>query len=334
MLTITRAAWAKFAPRCPDNYTSALFDNLSLLDEAGILESPQRWCHFAAQVYHETGAFREIREDLRYTSTAALRKAWPARFGHKSDDELKPLLRNPVGLADQVYGCYSGRKASVTGNVGPGEAFYWRGGGWFNTTFKPSVDGYCRKLGIDPTPQGALDDPILTLRFAILEWTETGCNELADANDLRGISKAINTGSATSGINPNGMDGRKAAYARACKYWGDGGGQADHPASLDDVKRAAGRVAAKYGPLAAGGGGAAGYAAGGGKTEAPAPRKTVQDGLDAAQKRVDQAKHGKALVEDARSFIPGIPKAYLPYAGAGLLIAATLAFLVFAHRRS
>lgn len=223
MLTITPKQWAAFASRCPADYTAALFDNMALLEEAGILENERRWCHFAATVYHETGNFREIREDLNYKSASALRKAWPSRFKAKSDAELKPLLRNPIGLADQVYGCYSGRPKAEIGDVGPGQAFAWRGGGWFNTTFKPSVDGYCAKLGLARTPDNALDDPVLTLKMAVLEWTETDCNKWADENSLRKVAKAINTGSATNGIEPVGLDERKAAFARAWKYWGEAG---------------------------------------------------------------------------------------------------------------
>lgn len=229
MLTLTREQWKRFAPRCPEAWTNALFDNLALLNSAGVLQSELRWCHFAATVYHETDGFTELRENLSYKSTHALRKAWPSRFGSKSDAELAPLLRNPVGLADVVYGCYSRRNAIEIGDLVPGEAWQYRGGGWFHTTFKPAVDRYCQKLGIAPTPPGALDDPVLTLRFALLEWEETGCNALADANDIRKVAKAINTGSADSNVEPNGMDGRKAAFARAWKLWG-AYGQADVPA--------------------------------------------------------------------------------------------------------
>lgn len=230
MLNLTREQWARFAPKCPAAWTDALFFELPLLVEAGILDNERRWCHFAATVYHETNAFKDLREDLNYRSSHALRKAWPSRFGSKSDAELKPLLGNPVGLADQVYGCYSRRHASVIGDLLPGEAWAWRGGGWFHTTFKPPVDAYCKRLGIVPTPPNALDDPVLTLRFAVIEWTDTGCNDQADANSIRGVAKAINTGAADSNIEPNGMDGRKAAFARAWKIWGEYGA-ADVPAA-------------------------------------------------------------------------------------------------------
>lgn len=227
-VTLTREAWKTFAPKCPTAYTEALFSHLDLLAEAGLFETELRWCHFAATVYAETGGFTSIRESLRYTKCETLRKTWPSRFRHKTDDELRPLLKNDVHLADVVYGCYSGRKVEEIGDVKPGEAFGYRGGGWFQTTHKPAVAAYCAKLGVTPSPK-SLDDPVLTLKFAVIEWTEGGCNAYADANEIRKVAKVINTGSATNNIEPVGMDHRKAAFARAWKQWGEHG-DADVPA--------------------------------------------------------------------------------------------------------
>ena len=229
MVTLTRARWKKFAPGCPANYTEALFNNLNLLEEAGILNNELRWCHFAATVYAETGNFREIREDLKYRTCKALRKSWPSRFGHLSDEELKPLLNNPVVLGERVYGLESRRKPGDLGNTLPGDGYAFRGGGWFNTTGRGCVEAYLRKLGL-PTPAdpGVLDDPVLTLRFAVFEWVETNCNRWADENEIIKVAKAVNTGSATSGVKPNGMDNRREAFARAWAIWGDSG-EADKP---------------------------------------------------------------------------------------------------------
>lgn len=300
MLTITREAWKRFAPRCPDAWTNALFDNLALLNGAGILHSELRWAHFAATVYHETNAFKDLRENLNYTTSHALRKAWPSRFRAKSDAELAPLLRNPVGLADQVYGCFSKRPAAEIGDLVPGEAWQWRGGGWFHTTFRPPVDAYCAKLGVVPTPANALDDPVLTLRFAVQEWTDTGCNALADANNIRGVAKAINTGSADSNVEPNGMDGRKAAFARAWKEWG-AYGDADAPATPLTPGTVFGAVTT--GAVAVEAGGRAVNAVMPSGPVAPAPPAVPSVDLGAAKKMAEQASDaasiGKAFADFA-----------------------------------
>lgn len=234
MITITRDAWKKFAPNCPVAWTEALFSNLDFLSEKGITESELRWCHFAATVWAETGDFKELREDLSYKTAKALRKAWPSRFGHLTDAQCKPYLRNPRALAAKVYNGRMGNR------VGSSDGYDFRGGGWIQTTGRSAVAEYCAKLGIQPGAN-TLDDPLITLQFAVLEWTEKNCNKWADQNEIEKIAKAINTGSADSDVAPNGMDNRRDGFAKAWELWGEYG-TADKPAKAISLKAIAGKV--------------------------------------------------------------------------------------------
>ena len=216
MIVITREAWKKFAPKCPVAWTEALFSNLDFLKQHGILDSEYRWCHFAATVLWEANGFKELRENLNYTTLGALRKAWPSRFGHLSDAECRTYLKNPRGLGNKVYNGRMGNR------IGSNDGYDFRGGGWIQTTGREPVVKYCGMLDIEATST-ALDDPVLTLRFAALEWTASRCNDWADQNDIRKVAKAINTGSADSNIQPNGMSGRIDAFAKAWKIWGEYG---------------------------------------------------------------------------------------------------------------
>lgn len=305
MITLTREAWKKFAPHCPPNYADALFDNLNLLEEAGILESELRWCHWAATVLHETGDFSEIRENLRYTTCKALKNTWPSRFGHKADEELQPLLKNPRGLAEAVYGGRMGNRP------GTSDSYDTRGGGWFNTTGHGIVNGYCEKLGI-PYSSGVLDDPLATLRFAILEWTETKCNDWADANDILKVAKAINTGSANSGVAPVGMAERRKAFAKAWSLWGETG-KADKPSTSDDVADAAGKVFKKVVAAGATVEGArqvvnASTAPAEKKADAPQAKPTERTAaaISKAQEVRVQVDQGKELFGWAKDLMPGV----------------------------
>lgn len=215
MAYITAEDLKTFARGARPEYVAALLGGLDHLRQAGILENERRLSHFMAQLYHETGAFTVVRESLNYASTARLRKVWPKRFRNRSEADLKALVKNPIALGDEVYG---GRM----GNDRPGDGYHYRGGGFLQTTGKGAVKKYAKSLGLEPSP-GLLDDMSVCLRFACLEWQESGCNKWADENDLRKVSKAINTGSASSGIEPVGMDARKAAFARAWGIWGDKG---------------------------------------------------------------------------------------------------------------
>lgn len=221
-VVLTRDAWGKFAPGCPAAWTDALFANFDLLRAHGLLESELRWCHFAGTVYEETGNFKELRENLYYTTQRALVGAWPSRFGHLSASECSAFLRNPRALANKVYNGRMGNR------VGSSDGYDFRGGGWIQTTGRSAVEEYSKQLGIMPGP-GTLDDPLITLQFALLEWTNQNCNKWADENNIVKIAKAINTGSADSNVTPVGMDLRRAAFARAWKQWGEYG-VADVPA--------------------------------------------------------------------------------------------------------
>lgn len=221
-ILISRADLAKLAPNARPEYLEALFDGMEHLRSAGILDSELRWCHFIAQCCHETGGFTVLRESLTYTTAKRLREVWPARFRDKSDAELAPLLRNPVELGDRVYG---GRM----GNDSPGDGYAYRGGGFLQTTGKWAVGEYAKALGLAANA-GLLDDCETTLRFACHEWLASGCNELADANDLIGVSREINVGTASSSVTPVGLSGRQDWFAKAWGIWGEKG-KPDKPAA-------------------------------------------------------------------------------------------------------
>jgi putative chitinase len=218
---ITAADLSRFAPNARPEYAAALLGGLDHLRSAGILETPLRLCHFMAQAAHETGGFTIVRENLNYATAKRLRTVWPVRFGDKSDADLAPLVKNPVALGDAVY---TGRM----GNDTTGDGYAYRGGGFLQTTGKSAVADYARALGLSPSA-ALLDDLSVTLRFACLEWAESDCCEAADANDIVAVSKAINTGSATSGVKPVGMTDRQAWFAKAWAIWGEKG-KADVPA--------------------------------------------------------------------------------------------------------
>lgn len=71
-----------------------------LLPRYGI-DTPQRWCHWIAQVAAETGGLRQLEEGLSYTGPR-LMQVWPARFPTLALAE--PYAGNPQKLAEKVYG--------------------------------------------------------------------------------------------------------------------------------------------------------------------------------------------------------------------------------------
>ena len=301
MIAITREQLKRFAPKAKPQYVDALFANISYLEEAGILESEYRVCHFFGQVGAETDYLTIFRESMYYKTPKALRNAWPSRFGPKTDADLKHLLKNEVGLAEVVYGLQSGRKPEDLGNTMPGDGFAFRGGGWFQTTGRGNVARYASACGVECT-QDLLDDPALTLRFACLEWKESGCNKWADENDLTKVSKAVNTGSATSKVKPVGMEKRQKAFAKAWETWGESG-KADKPVIPDDVKAAARDVLVKAGGVVTVGGGGAVAVTKSGETPKPAePAKPIVAPKETVSKAKETAKEIRENVEVAKDY--------------------------------
>lgn len=256
MLHLSDSDLRRFSPAMKDFYRNVLLsaEGHAVLREAGILGSGQRLCHFFAQVGAETGGGSVIRESLTYTSIKRIREVWPARARKATDAELKALVRNPVALGDWAYG---GRLGNRKGKPGKphSDGYDFRGGGWLQTTGRANVQKYCDLCKIEIRPD-ILDDPMATLKFACAEWVDSGCNELADANDLMGISKAINTGSASSGIMPNGMEHRTAWFKKARAIWWDAEMKAVDPAPpptvAQSVKATAQSSRTVFGTLVAG----------------------------------------------------------------------------------
>lgn len=213
-----------FAPFCKAFYRDVLLssEGKAALADAGILANGRRLSHFLGQVGAETGGLTILRESLTYTTVKRIKEVWPARARSTTEADLAALVRNPVALGDWAYG---GRMGNGKGTIAKPnrDGYAFRGGGWIQTTGREAVERYCKKLGITAPYiiSGALDNPLLTLKFACLEWQEGGCNEYADADDIMRISKRINVGNANSSVTPNGMDGRRQWTAKAKKLWWD-----------------------------------------------------------------------------------------------------------------
>lgn len=210
----TRSELMRFAPKARPGYIDAILNGEEHLRKAGILHHPLTWCHWIAQCSAETGNFTIWTENMNYRSVERIRQVWPARARKTPEAELAKLVNNPVGLSAWAYnGRMSNRK-------GTDDGFTYRGRGFLQVTGRHAYQKYAQQLGVSLT-QKMDEDYDLSLQFAILEWVSSGCNSLALENDLLGISRAINVGSAKSGVMPNGLEHRRAALKRAWTIWGD-----------------------------------------------------------------------------------------------------------------
>lgn len=148
-----------------------------------------RVCHFMAQVAHESGTGRWLKE-----------------------------LWGPTPAQTR----YEGRKD--LGNTRPGDGFRFRGRGGIQLTGRDNYAKYSLAIYGDdravrnPDLVAALPDAALAAGYF---WSRDGINALADRDDVLAVSRAVNLGSPDSKGMPNGLDDRKqklklakAGYAR------------------------------------------------------------------------------------------------------------------------
>lgn len=137
-----------------------------------------RVCHFLAQVAHESGTGRWLKE------------LWGPT----------PAQRRYEGRAD-------------LGNTQRGDGFRFRGRGLIQLTGRDNYERYSQTLHgddravRDPDMVAKLPDAALAAGYF---WDRDGINEWADGDDVLAVSRAVNLGSPTSRGTPNGLEDRKA----------------------------------------------------------------------------------------------------------------------------
>lgn len=136
----------------------------------GILDTGLRLAHFMGQCAHESGGFRYMEE---IASGAA----------------------------------YEGR--ADLGNTQPGDGKRYKGRGPIQLTGRANYRAFGREVGIDfEAHPEIVAFPSIGLMAAVRYWNSRGLNAKADADDLLGITKAINGGT-------NGLEDRKVQTAKA-----------------------------------------------------------------------------------------------------------------------
>lgn len=107
---------------------------------------------------------------------------------------------------------YEGRRD--LGNLSPGDGVKYKGRGLLQLTGKANYMHYGSKLSLDFLNHPELAaEPVTSLRVACLFWQEHWLSNLADLDDLNGITKKVNGGL-------NGLASRQAATDRAFKALG------------------------------------------------------------------------------------------------------------------
>lgn len=136
------------------------------------ISSRKRQAAFLATVAIESQHLTRTRENLNYSSADRLAMLFPRAF--KTAKEAEPFVRNPVALGQKLYGKYQGR-------------------GLIQLTHEANYAAAGDALGYDYLRYPEMvEQPRHAALTAGWFWNNAGCNELADLNDMREITRRVN----------------------------------------------------------------------------------------------------------------------------------------------
>lgn len=171
------------------------------------IDTKLRFCHFIAQIAHESGSFRYRVENLNY-SAKALRAVFGKYF--PTDEMAEQYARKPEQIANIVYANRMGN-----GDTESGDGWRYRGRGLIQLTGRDNYTACGKSIGKDlvDTPDLLANEADAAVDAAGWFWDSRNLNEYADKDDIRTITKRINGGY-------NGLEDREAFLARAKAVYG------------------------------------------------------------------------------------------------------------------
>ena len=151
------------------------------------INTPHRVAHFVAQCAHESNNFLFIQENLNYKA-ASLRKTFAKYF--PTDELAAQYALKPEKIANRVYANRMGN-----GDEASGDGWRYCGRGLIQLTGKDNYTFFAGSLGIPvEEASGYLATFEGAAQSACFFWEQNKLNRFADANDVKGLTKAINGG--------------------------------------------------------------------------------------------------------------------------------------------
>jgi putative chitinase len=168
-------------------YTDHWHEALDQLLDDYEINTPLRVAHFVAQCAHESGNFVFIKENLNYKA-ASLMTVFKKYF--PTADLAQQYEKRPERIANRVYANRMGN-----GDEASGDGWRFCGRGLIQLTGKDNYTFFAGSLNISveeaaeylATFEGAAQS-------ACWFWEQNNLNRFADANDTKGLTRAINGG--------------------------------------------------------------------------------------------------------------------------------------------
>lgn len=189
------------SPANADKYHANLNDALTQHH----IDTPLRICHFLAQVLHESGSMRRVKENLKYSAKRLL-EVFPKYF--KTPEQAKRCAGDERKIANKVYG---GRLGN--GKESTGDGFRYRGRGLIQLTGKNNYQQFSDWIDVDLVSK---PDPVASdyaVHSAVYFWTSRHINEPADADDIITVTEKVNGGH-------HGLEARNTSLNNAKELFG------------------------------------------------------------------------------------------------------------------
>ena len=168
------------------------------------INNKQRIAMFLAQVGHESGGLRTIKENLNY-SADRLKVIFPKYF---RGVDTAPFAKNPEKIANRVYASRMGN-----GNEASGDGYRYCGRGLIQLTGKSNYQAFAQDMGWTLEDATAwLAEPEGACWSAGWFWDSRELNQWADKGDVLTVTKKINGGTI-------GLEDRKSHYEAALEIF-------------------------------------------------------------------------------------------------------------------
>lgn len=145
---------------------------------------------FMAQCGHESGSFNVLEENLNY-SAQGLNSIFPKYF-IKAGRDAQEYHRQPQKIANIVYASRMGN-----GDTASGDGWKYRGRGLIQLTGRSNYTQCSKDIFQDTTLVDTPDlvtEPTYALWSGAWFWHKNDLNVLADAQDIKTMTKRINGG--------------------------------------------------------------------------------------------------------------------------------------------
>ena len=188
-MLLTVETFKQFAPNAKPEFVQALCDRGNeVLTRFGINANKLRFCHFMAQLAHESGGFRSTVENLNYRAEQHDQGVrHPRQRGPATGGQARGVRRAHLWSRQPAQG-------AILGNTQPGDGYRYRGRGFIQLTGRYNYTDIGKRIGLGPGGQprsGRRPGQCAAERCGV--WDRGKLNEFADQNNISVVTKRINT---------------------------------------------------------------------------------------------------------------------------------------------